>query len=87
MQKQPQHAPLAMPYLMVRGAADAIEFYKKVLGGATPQEVFLGFQPAHLRALHPLRGRLGEPTARLPIEIVYLDEECRLPYLVRTDAA
>jgi len=32
MTKQSEHTPLAMPYLMVRGAADAIEFYKKAFG-------------------------------------------------------
>jgi len=57
------------------------------LAGATPQEVSLGFQPAHLRAQHPPRGRIGEPTATLSLQIVYLDKERRLPYLARTDAA
>ncbi len=59
------------------------------LGGATPAEVFLGEQPAAERAVRPPRvGRRHPPGARpLPLEVVYLDRERRLPVLVPAERA
>lgn len=51
------------------------------LGGATPAEIYLGHEPAHLRAVHPPRGKLGAPCASHDIEVAYLDGDRRFPYL------
>ncbi len=51
------------------------------LGGATPTEIYLGLEPAHLRAVHPPRGKLGAPCASHNIEVAYLDGDRRFPYL------
>ena len=52
------------------------------LGGATPAEIYYGENPAHLSATSPPRGLPGEGPSELPLEIVYLDEDRRLPILV-----
>ena len=58
------------------------------LAGATPAEIYLGRRPAHLDAIAPPRGRLGESAGfpPPPFEIRYLDPDHRLPYLVRKAA-
>lgn len=56
------------------------------LGGATPEEAYLGLKPLHRAALHPPRGRPGEGAETPVIEIVYLDRERRLPILSRRAA-
>jgi hypothetical protein len=52
------------------------------LGGATPLEVFLGLEPAHLKAIEPPRGRPGEEKGREPFRIAFLDgQHQRFPVL------
>ena len=51
------------------------------LGGATPAEIYLGLEPAHTRAVHPPRGKLGEPCAPHNVEVAFLDGDPRFPYL------
>ena len=53
------------------------------LGGATPTEIYLGLEPAHLRAVQPPRGKLGAPCASHNIEVACLDGDRRFPYLTR----
>jgi transposase InsO family protein len=43
------------------------------LKGAAPLEAFLGVKPAHLHAVEPPRGRLGEGATESPFRIAYLD--------------
>ncbi len=67
---------------------DALTFYvyhrpHMGLGGATPAEVYFKLRRAHRRAIQPPRGRPGDPTAPRPFQIEYLDEERRLPILVK----
>lgn len=52
------------------------------LGGATPLEVFLDCEPAHLRAVEPPRGGPGDPAIDVPFRFGFLDREERLPVLV-----
>ena len=52
------------------------------LGGATPLEVFLDLEPAHLKAVEPPRGCPGDPTIDVPFRTAFLDSEGRLPVLV-----
>ena len=52
------------------------------LGGATPAEIYFASTPAHLAAIHPLRGLPGQGPRASPFEIRYLDPERRLPFLV-----
>ena len=54
----------------------------RALGGATPAEVFFGVRPAHESAVHPPRGRRGEAAGVVPFEVVYLDGDRRLPFLL-----
>ena len=57
------------------------------LGGRTPAEVFLGLPPAHLDAVPPPRGRLGEEVrVNPPFALRFLDPERRLPHIVRSAA-
>ncbi|MGH9461053.1 MAG: integrase core domain-containing protein [Vicinamibacteria bacterium] len=56
------------------------------LGGATPEEIYFGRQPAHLAALHPPRARPREGPTDLPFEIAYLDPDQMLPVLIRKAA-
>ena len=51
------------------------------LGGATPTEIYLGLEPAHLQAVQPPRGKLGAPCASHNIEVAHLDGDQRFPYL------
>lgn len=51
------------------------------LGGATPAEVYLDLEPAHLSAVHPPRGRPGDGPHRSPFAIDYLEPEHRFPIL------
>jgi transposase InsO family protein len=53
------------------------------LSGATPAEIFFGERPAHLDALPPPRGRLGDPARPLPVGIASLDKEGRYPVLLK----
>lgn len=53
------------------------------LDGATPAEVFFGEEPAHLRAVHPPRGRRAESGPSCPFRIGFLDPEARFPILVK----
>jgi len=52
------------------------------LGGATPAEIYYGEKAAHLSASSPPRGLPGEGPPELPLGILYLDEDHRLPLLV-----
>jgi len=52
------------------------------LRGATPAEIYYGEKPAHLSASSPPRGLPGDGPAELHLEILYLDEDHRLPLLV-----
>jgi len=55
------------------------------LHGATPAEVFLGIEPACLKAVAPPRGRPGERPQRSPFMIDFLDpDRRRLPILKKT---
>ncbi|GMR22354.1 MAG: hypothetical protein BMS9Abin37_0699 [Acidobacteriota bacterium] len=56
------------------------------LGGATPAEVYLGPERAHLRAIPPPRALPHQGPIESHIEIVYLDPERRLPFLLNTAA-
>jgi hypothetical protein len=47
------------------------------LRGATPLEVFLGRQPAHLNAIEPPRGGPGEDKGEAPFRVAFLDEANR----------
>jgi len=47
------------------------------LGGATPVEVFLGLEPAHLSAVEPPRGMPSEDRGDAPFRLVFLDESSR----------
>jgi putative transposase len=58
----------------------------QALGGATPAEMYFGRTPAHLSAIPPPRGRLGEGPMDSPFRIEYLDAERLLPLLVRKAA-
>ena len=51
------------------------------LGGATPSEIYLGLEPAHLRAVQPPRGKLGARCASHNVELAHLDGDRRFPYL------
>ena len=54
------------------------------LGGATPVEVFLGLEPAHLSASEPPRGRPGEGKGEAPVRLAFLDQSNgRLPILTQ----
>ncbi len=59
------------------------------LDGATPAEVFLGKETAATRAVRPPRIGERDPTDRdpLPLEVVFLDTERRLPVIVPTQRA
>ena len=56
------------------------------LGGATPDEIYFGRQPAHLTAVHPPRARAREGPVDSPFDIAYLDPGKMLPVLVRKAA-
>jgi hypothetical protein len=65
-----------------RRLAAALVYYVCVrphegLDGATPAEVFLGIEPAHLAAAEAPRGRRGEGSLEAPFEIQHLDPEGR----------
>jgi transposase InsO family protein len=51
------------------------------LGGATPAEALAGDEPRHRRAVHPPRGRRGEPCAPAPFVIDFFEGDHRLPLL------
>lgn len=51
------------------------------LGGATPAEAFLGLEPAHLKAVHPPRGRPGESVGVAPFRVEFLDADERFPII------
>jgi transposase InsO family protein len=53
------------------------------LGGATPAEAFLGYDPACMRAISPPRARAGEMTPKAPFAVAYLDPATRrFPVLI-----
>jgi len=47
------------------------------LAGATPAEVFLAIEPAHLKAVEPPRGRPREGPSEAPFEITFRDPDTR----------
>lgn len=47
------------------------------LKGALPAEAYLGVEPAHLKAVEPLRGRPGEGPTAGPFDLAYLDPRSR----------
>lgn len=51
------------------------------LRGATPAELYLGVEPAHLRAGRPPRGRRGDSAAPCPVTVLFLDGDERFPIL------
>jgi putative transposase len=53
------------------------------LAGATPASVFFGDPPPRLTAVPPPRGRPGDPSTPLPVEIASLDRQGRFPVLLR----
>ena len=53
------------------------------LHGATPAEIYFGVEPSHLRAVPPPRARLGEGRPDPLFLIDFLDNERRLPVLVK----
>jgi hypothetical protein len=59
------------------------------LNGATPTEVLQNLKPAAASAIPPPRIGQRQPPGDhpLPLEVVYLDPERRLPILVPTDEA
>jgi len=59
------------------------------LGGPTPAEVYLHVEPAITRAVPPPRVGERDPTAGdwLPLEVVFLDPERRMPVIVPTGRA
>jgi putative transposase len=54
----------------------------QTLQGATPAEVYFGIRPAHLSAVSPPRGKLGQPSPGLGLVAVHVDPERRLPVLI-----
>jgi len=58
----------------------------EALGGATPAEVYFGFEPAHLSARPPPHGLAGQAVRAPKFAIVFLDPERRLPVLIRKAA-
>jgi transposase InsO family protein len=56
------------------------------LGGATPLEVFLGDDPAHVVAVEPPRGRPGEGPAEPPFLVAFLDPQARRFPILNTAA-
>lgn len=59
------------------------------LDGATPAEKYFGLTPATTFATRRLHARTGPPAndLALPLAVVYLDRERRLPILMPTDLA
>lgn len=53
------------------------------LNGATPAERYFNLEPAHDLAVHPPRGRPGDPAAEPSFRIEQLDPDGRFPILVR----
>jgi transposase InsO family protein len=80
--------PLSADHLEARVRL-ALEYYSSLrphqgLGGATPAEIYFGIEPAADRAKPPPRkgqaASAGEES--LPLEVVFLDRERRMPVLV-----
>jgi transposase InsO family protein len=85
-----QHPPLTLSDCQKRVEL-ALLYYAylrphRSLGGATPAEVHFGIKPAHESAVHPPRGRRGEEAGEAPFEVVYLEEDRRLPFLLERAA-
>jgi hypothetical protein len=57
------------------------------LGGATPAEVYFKLRRAHRKAIQPPRGRPSDPAIDMPYQIEFLDDDRRLPILVRKSKA
>jgi transposase InsO family protein len=55
----------------------------QALGGATPAEVLLDIEPAHLKAIQPPRGQPAERSDTVRLTIEHLDEAGRFPVLRR----
>ena len=81
--------PLSADHLEARVRL-ALEYYSSLrphqgLGGTTPAEVYFGLEPAAERAKPPPRKgqavSAGEES--LPLEVVFLDRERRMPELVQ----
>jgi hypothetical protein len=75
-----------------RRMADALNFdvyHRPHMGleGATPPEVYFKLRRAHRKAVHPPRGKLTDPAIETPYRVEYVDQERRLPILVRKEAA
>ena len=80
--------PLSAAHLEARTEL-ALAYYSSLrphqgLGGATPAEVYFGETPAAHSALPPPRKTKGSITgeAPLPLEVVFLDPERRMPVLI-----
>jgi transposase InsO family protein len=54
------------------------------LAGSTPAEAHYGWPPQHQRAVHPPRGRPGEPCHPPPFRLAVLDPQGHHPILVRS---
>jgi putative transposase len=86
------HKPPLLPGDLVDRLRLAFEHYIWLrphagLGGATPAERLLGLRPAHLNAVSPPRGRLGEQLrATIPFDLRHLGPGSQLLYLHRTAA-
>jgi transposase InsO family protein len=82
--------PLVAEDLMVKVEIGLLHYARfrphQGLGGATPAERYFGRTPAHLSAIPPPRGRLGEGPMDPPFRVEYLDAERLLPVLVRKAA-
>jgi transposase InsO family protein len=53
------------------------------LGGATPAEVLLDIEPAHLKAIQPPRGQPGQRSDTVRLTIEHVDDAGRFPVLRR----
>ena len=58
----------------------------QALDGATPAEVYYGTTPRALTAVRPPRARPREGPNELPVRFVFLDQEQRIPILIRNAA-
>jgi putative transposase len=85
--------PLSAAHLEVRVEL-ALAYYSHLrphqgFGGATPAEVYRGETPAAQSAVPPPRKTRGSTTGEepLPLEVVFLDHERRMPVLIPTRKA
>lgn len=84
------NAPLALlaPEELQADIERALHYYAYCrphagLQGATPAEVYHGWEPQHRSTAQPPRGRRGEPPAPMPVTLHYLDGDRRLPFLCK----